>query len=211
MLRTLSIATAAATLVACVTINVYFPAVAAEKAADRIINDVWKGQPPQQQPASPGQTPPEKQQQPQSRRDGSAITPTVLARAVLDAAVPAAHAQSSPNIDVSSPAIRKLTASMEQRFTQLRPYYDSGAVGLTHDALVTVRDLGAVPLAKRNRVRQLVDAENQDRKALYREIARANGHPEWEQKIREVFARRWIANAKSGWYYQNDGGKWVRK
>jgi hypothetical protein len=27
---------------ACVTINVYFPAVAAEKAADKIIDEVWQ-------------------------------------------------------------------------------------------------------------------------------------------------------------------------
>lgn len=27
---------------ACVTINIYFPAAAAEKAADRIIDDVWQ-------------------------------------------------------------------------------------------------------------------------------------------------------------------------
>lgn len=30
------------TLVACVTINIYFPAAAAEKAADRIIDEVWQ-------------------------------------------------------------------------------------------------------------------------------------------------------------------------
>lgn len=29
-------------LPACVTINIYFPAAAAEKAADRIIDDVWQ-------------------------------------------------------------------------------------------------------------------------------------------------------------------------
>ncbi|ABE50121.1 hypothetical protein [Methylobacillus flagellatus] len=29
-------------LTACVTINIYFPAAAAEKAADRIIDDVWQ-------------------------------------------------------------------------------------------------------------------------------------------------------------------------
>ena len=31
----------ALTISACVTINVYFPAAAAERAADRIINEVW--------------------------------------------------------------------------------------------------------------------------------------------------------------------------
>jgi hypothetical protein len=32
----------ACTLPACVTINIYFPAAAAEKAADKIIDDVWQ-------------------------------------------------------------------------------------------------------------------------------------------------------------------------
>jgi len=33
---------AAAMLASCVTINIYFPAAAAEKAADRIIDEVWQ-------------------------------------------------------------------------------------------------------------------------------------------------------------------------
>ena len=36
------LAVAALTLQACVTINIYFPAAAAEKAADKIIDDVWQ-------------------------------------------------------------------------------------------------------------------------------------------------------------------------
>ncbi len=33
---------AAAATAGCVTINIYFPAAAAEKAADRIIDEVWR-------------------------------------------------------------------------------------------------------------------------------------------------------------------------
>ena len=36
------VAFAAFTLSACVTINIYFPAAAAEKAADKIIDEVWQ-------------------------------------------------------------------------------------------------------------------------------------------------------------------------
>jgi hypothetical protein len=32
----------ASVLTACVTINIYFPAAAAEKAADKIIDEVWR-------------------------------------------------------------------------------------------------------------------------------------------------------------------------
>ena len=35
---------AALALNACVTINIYFPAAAAEKAADKIIDEVWQTQ-----------------------------------------------------------------------------------------------------------------------------------------------------------------------
>ena len=43
---------AALVLPACVTINIYFPAAAAEKAADRIIDEVWQLK-PQAEPATP--------------------------------------------------------------------------------------------------------------------------------------------------------------
>jgi hypothetical protein len=36
----------------CVTINIYFPAAAAEKAADKIIDEVWQLKKPEQ-PANP--------------------------------------------------------------------------------------------------------------------------------------------------------------
>jgi hypothetical protein len=35
---------AASLLAGCVTINIYFPAAAAEKAADKIIDEVWRTQ-----------------------------------------------------------------------------------------------------------------------------------------------------------------------
>jgi hypothetical protein len=41
-------------LSACVTINIYFPAAAAEKAADKIIDEVWQLQKkPEAAPAVP--------------------------------------------------------------------------------------------------------------------------------------------------------------
>ncbi|MGZ8156886.1 MAG: hypothetical protein ACXWUK_16465 [Burkholderiales bacterium] len=41
----LAAAAAALGISACVTINIYFPAAAAERAADRIIDEVWQLQP----------------------------------------------------------------------------------------------------------------------------------------------------------------------
>jgi len=95
---------------------------------------------------------------------------------------------------------------MQQRHDQLAGHYTSGAVGLTRDGLVAVRDAALVPLAQRQAVNGLVAAENQDRQAMYREIARANGHPEWEEEIRATFAQRWVQKAAPGWWYQNNAG-----
>lgn len=205
-------------LAACVTINVYFPAAAVEKAADRIIEDVWGQQPPsaRSQPRSDApdasESPSSGSARPGSDRPSTMLRDTaaiaLLAR-TLDVLILVAEAQQA-DINVSTPAIERLKQSLSSRFPRLQPYFDSGAVGLTDDGLVAVRDLDTVPLNERNRVQQLVQQENQDRKALYREIAKANGHPEWENDIRDVFAQRWIGNARSGWWYQR-GGSWRRK
>ena len=44
----------AAILPACVTINIYFPAAAAEKAADKIIEEVWQLKDKETKPTQPG-------------------------------------------------------------------------------------------------------------------------------------------------------------
>ena len=181
-----------------VTINVYFPAAAAEKAADRIIEEVWGEDPDGKQPV----------QSSEPTSSNGWLPGAILAR-LLDLLVPAASAQQA-DLDISTPSINSIKASMQARHNQLKPVYDSGAVGLTGDGLVRVRDPKAVPLKDRQRVNRLVADENRDRNALYGEIARANGHPEWEADIRATFARRWIQNARRGWWYRSASG-WRQK
>ncbi|MBV2235698.1 MAG: hypothetical protein KUL75_09160 [Sterolibacterium sp.] len=50
----LALAAPALLLAACVTINIYFPAAAAEKMADKIIDEVWQAQ--KNVPAAPAKT-----------------------------------------------------------------------------------------------------------------------------------------------------------
>ncbi|MEO6423010.1 MAG: YdbL family protein [Candidatus Nitrotoga sp.] len=121
-----------------------------------------------------------------------------------------AAASAQVNIEINTPGVVALKRSMQTRHTQLAEFYNNGAVGLTSDGLVALRDANAVPLASRQKVNGLVAAENQDRKALYTEIARANAHPEWEGDIRNTFAQRWIQRAQAGWWVQS-GGSWLKK
>ncbi|AHK80764.1 hypothetical protein M911_13500 [Ectothiorhodospira haloalkaliphila] len=190
-------------LSACVTINIYFPAAAAEDAARIIVRDVLgeTEQPPARDPAEE----PAASDQGALREMGSRVMV-----AVLNGVISPAQAQ-QPDINIRSSAIDSLRASMRQRASGLRPHYQSGAVGFTSDGLVAVRDLNAVPLRDRSTVQRLVSEENADRNALYREIARANDRPEWESDIRRTFARVWVEEAPSGYWYQDERGRWQQK
>jgi uncharacterized protein YdbL (DUF1318 family) len=114
------------------------------------------------------------------------------------------------DLEINTPGVNAIKQSMQARHGQLAPHYASGAVGLTSDGMVTLRDASAVPLPQRQAVNALVAAENRDRNALYAEIANANGHPEWESEIRSTFAQRWIQRAKPGWWVESGGG-WSQK
>ena len=183
---------------ACVTINVYFPAAAAEDAADKIIQKVY---------GDDSSEPDATESQPQSGLLNLSVN---IVAAFANAIIPAAQAQ-QPDINISSPAIDKSTDLMQGRHQSLSPYYDSGAVGMENNGLITIKDDNLISLKDRNTVKKLVADENRDRNMLYTEVAKANGHPEWEDQIRETFARRWIANAHGGWWYKDAGGRWLQK
>jgi uncharacterized protein len=200
----LKVALVSLLIAACVTINVYFPAAAADKAADQFINDVTKGA------SGTATTPP-----PQSYFVRPAERDELVAAIgrALDALVPAAHAQDAEAaLNVSSPAVTRIKQSMAGRFGELEKFFASGAVGLTKDGMIEVRDINAVALPDRATVKRLVTEDNADRAQLYAEIAKASNHPEWEKDVRDAFARRWVATgAKPGWYYQGADGAWKQK
>ncbi|MBO7942536.1 DUF1318 domain-containing protein, partial [Streptomyces sp. S9] len=92
-----------------------------------------------------------------------------------------------------------------------RAQFDSGALGFASNGTVSVRDAAKIPLSDRVGVNQAVADQNRDSNAVYKEIAVANNHPEWEGQIRQVFSRQWIESAKGGWWYQDGGGAWKQK
>jgi hypothetical protein len=194
-----SLMLAAVMVAACVTINVYFPEAAAEQAADRIIDKVH-GE------STEGHTsfnaaPP-----------AAYSTPMLVmaARAVSGLLVADANAQGNVDFDKPSPEKTALENSLANRFPRLKPFYDSGAIGMSDSGSVEIRDRNLIPLKDRNTVLQLVAAQNDDWNALYAEIARLNEHPEWVDNIRRTFASRWVVKANSGWYYK-EGGAWKQK
>ena len=193
-------------LSACVTINIYFPAAAAEEAARTIVRDVLG------EPDAADEQKDEDAVEQQNKQSGLETTGSLIlvAGRVLEVLVPVAQA-AEPDININTAAISRLRKGMEARQSKLRPYYQGGAIGFDQAGRVAVRDLAAVSLNQRNQMKKLVADENRDRDALYREIARANGHPEWEKDIRKTFSRIWIEEAPAGYWYKSASGSWMKK
>jgi uncharacterized protein YdbL (DUF1318 family) len=178
---------------ACVTVNIYFPAAAVERAADQIVKETWGGAADAPKPAP----------QPQSNNPAT--------QKISFGLVSTAHAQEA-DINVSNPAIRALKDSIKQRSEAIKPYMDRGNVGIGQDGLLVVRSTDGLSLKERADVKQLVGAENRDREALYAEIAKANNiAKESIPRIKTIFAKSWIDQARPGWMIQDSQGNWRKK
>lgn len=178
-------------LSACVTINVYFPAAEAQQAAKEFVDKVIGAD------AEPAV--------------GAPLDSSAGGMAWLSFFIADAHAQAA-DITIRTPAIQAIQGRMAERYqSKLAPLFAAGALGFGNDGLVQVRDAAAVPLRERATLSGLVAEENRDRSAVYREIAVANGHPDWENQIRETFARQWVDSAPRGSWYQDRSGAWMQK
>ena len=177
---------------ACVTVNIYFPAAAVERAADQIVKETW---------GEPGKTPPK----PQSRAF------EIPFRVMSLGFVGEAQAQEA-DINVSNPAIRALKESIKARSDTIKPFMDRGNIGIARDGLLAIRTTDGLNLKERAETKQLVDAENRDRETLYSEIAKANNISQDSiPKIKAIFAKSWIEQARPGWWIQDSQGSWKRK
>ena len=187
-------------LVSCVTVNIYFPAAAIQKAADQIVDDVRK---------TPDQKPGEGlEQKPEDKKDKI----NLLGRFRFAHLGPTEAYAASVDVNVSTPAIRALKTSMANRFPQLQPLYGKGAIGETNTGLVAIRDTGALSLKEKADLNRLVGEENADRQALYTEIMRANNLDVGRlTEVQRLFANSWRDKSSPGWWIQSDNGEWSRK
>ena len=192
---------AAIALTACVTINVYFPAAEAKAAAKQFVEKVIGD------PVPPATTP-----APDGGGGGFAALDVSRFDPLMLIGISPAQAQTAPDITIKTPAIQAIQGRMAERFdATLRSGFNTGSLGFTRDGLVVVRDASKLQLKDRVAMNQAVADDNRDRKAVYREVAVANAHPDWESQIRDVFSRQWIDSAHAGWWYQDASGGWKQK
>ena len=179
-------------ILACITVNIYFPEATVKKAADEIVDEIRKKE-------AKDTTDPEaiKEGAGMSRRAGFTLVPAVFAQEATT---------------VSNPAIRALKDTMKRRFPSLKPLLDAGNIGENNKGLVDIRDEGGLNLKDKAALRGLVKDENGDRMKLYAEVAKAlNIDASQVGRIQKIFAESWNKAASPGWWVQKDTGEWIKK
>jgi uncharacterized protein YdbL (DUF1318 family) len=182
-------------LVSCLTINIYFPEAEIRKDAEEIVREIRKSE--------------EEKKEDKKNVSGVGEAQKILSdRENSFSLVPAAYAQE----EVTNPKIRALKQSLSERFPKLRPFFDKGNVGETNDGFIKIRDESGLNLKEKALLRNLVKDENNDRRNFYAEYAKAKEiDPSQVNRVRKIFAERWINEAKAGWWIQKEDGEWIKK
>ena len=104
----------------------------------------------------------------------------------------------------NSPRVTQIARKMKERYSEVAAIKATGAVGETNRGLLQLQRPGLISGAEEtNRVQRIIAAETEDRKALYKEIARLNGDLNLDVgKVERIYALQRLERAKSGEYYQ---------
>ncbi len=183
-------------LAACVTVNIYFPAAEVQKAAEEIVKQVRGSE------AAP--------ESPEGKDESQQPGPGPVS--YLIRICPVSTAFAAQELTVSNATIRQIKARMQQRYGQLKPFFQRGVIGENAKGYLVIKDQGAVDLRSRALVKRLVEAENRDRKALYAAVAQALKIPASQiARVERIFAGQWQKSAPKGSWIEQQPGKWVRK
>jgi len=179
---------------AIITVNIYFPTEAVEKAAEKIIDEIKSGEEPQ--------TIPEKNK-PLSRflknvPHYSIGISTVYAEDI--------------DLNITTPAIRTIIERMKTRYPEIARFTNTGVVGESYDGMLVIRDMGGLTGEDIRTVKRVLSAENSDREMLYKELATANKISLSEiDKIKTIFSETRREKAKAGDWFKDQNGTWSQK
>jgi hypothetical protein len=118
----------------------------------------------------------------------------------------------------SMPEVASAYAEMSQRLPALNALFDSGAIGLTSQGLVSVRDKTKVTAQNE----AIINAENRNRKTVIGSMAKAilkitkqeatkAALDQTMGKAAATYAETKRESAPAGWWMQLQNGKWVQK
>ncbi|MCP5007474.1 MAG: YdbL family protein [Planctomycetes bacterium] len=179
---------------AVITVNIYFPTEAVEMAAEKIIDEIEGGEESDVNPEVEG---------PQS----------LFLRGVPRFTISSASVYAEEiDLNITTPAIRKVIDSMKARNPEIMLYKDMGVIGESHDGIIVIRDIDGLGGNDIRTIKRLLRADNADREILYTELAAANKITTSEiGKIKTIFAKARKEKAKSGHWFKDDAGTWTQK
>jgi len=178
---------------AVITVNVYFPTEAVEEAAEKIIDEI------------------EGKEDTQAELDNSEQHSFFHIKAPVNIFGDSTVYADEIDINMTTPAIRKLIDSMKTRNSEIMQFKDKGVFGETNDGMLANKEMSGLDGNEIRTVNRLLRAENSDREALYKELAIANKIDLSEiDRIKAVFAKTRRSKAKPGHWYQDEEGKWLQ-
>lgn len=187
------------TLTSCLTVNVFveFPEEQVRRAAQEIEGEV--GGAAAETPSEPAE-------------GSSSVWPRLPGIRFAFGATQA-WAQGSVNIDLkkSSPELKRLIASRVKRATDVYELLGRGVVAEGSDGtLVYKSGFEKMPPPVQEPVKKIAEAENLDRRGIYKEIARLNDiDQEMIGKVGEIFAEQRRLYLKPGMFFADKKGQWV--
>lgn len=214
-------------LFACVTVNVHFPESTVQRATDDYVRELYRSG---GDTGSSGGEKTRKDSDSSSLNPGSAggwisripsvsligLTAAVAAEPLFDRDALAQSAASAQSLqfNLKTEAAQKVLAGQRGRLDDVIKYKRQGYIGETRDGFLVVR--GEEELAKKKlllkRIEKLVEDENSDRKALYKEAVNANDSAEVKLSVvQKSFARSFQAESPSGTWVEDSEGAWGRK
>ena len=179
---------------AIITVNIYFPTEAVEKAAEKIINEIKSGEDPQKIPE-------ENKQQSQfwENLPNYSIGNSMVYAEDID-------------LNITTPAIRTIIERMKTRYHEIVRFNDTGVVGENYDGMLAIRDMGGLAGEDIRTVKRVSSAENSDRQMLYNELATANKISLSEvDRIKTIFAKTRREKAKASDWFKDQNGTWSQK
>ena len=232
-----SIAALCALLAACavITVNVYFPekdVKEAYKSLDEMLlkqggeskppeekksdeKPTVEGQPAVEQPKAPAPVEDRGEVKPQSRLWNHAMRIALVNEVFAEE-----NLADQLAVETSSmPEVIKAYDQMRERLPRIHALFESGAVGLNKQGLITVRDK-----AKAGGSEALISDENESRKAVITGMAKAlqkiteKQQPGVNTNLNELMKRAATTfadvrreEAKPGWWVELANGRWVQK
>ena len=122
---------------------------------------------------------------------------------ILQALNPVQVAYASESLRETSEEVTRLAESMRERHSDIEELKAAGCVGEDNRGYLSYLGCDDLEPEEEEEVRELVEDENEDRQALYEEIARLNAEDGVTvQQVQRIFAERRLQRAQSGHHVQ---------